>query len=419
MEITNRLLGTSAIIKPDQRDAVGVDLNGIIRRLLLFDTYILKSLRLQEFQHLVQLLGFEATMQLLKSPAFHVQCECVTVAQTGQASVLAHRERKGSLPPLSYCISAVDAADHKKYVHDCLLHLHNIPGLDAKHVIKLKRAIADKLIRLPAGFAGSVSSQTTGNILTKPHLLRKSVQIAAQQISKIQINDFEMEAIALDSEDIRVETNLADKYGLDVGTVHTVVERGLLGIGGMTQRFAEMQAYSALSGFVGDDLPLVYEQLDFLGRALDPEAKERQFRRIVSLAGFPDFGPAVAERQVNIDRLLEIRESTECIEFRAWLSTLDSASDDDVKERVSSLRAKLGNAIQTGEGKAVRLLATTGIGLIPGVGLIAGAAAAAVDSFLLEKVLPKSGPIVFLSKLYPSVFEESIGRAPHSFLPLE
>lgn len=83
----------------------------------------------------------------------------------------------------------------------------------------------------------------------------------------------------------------------------------------------------------------------------------------------------------------------------------ENASDLEIKERVSSLRARLGNAVQTLPGKAIRLLATTGIGLIPPVGPVIGFLAGAVDTFLLEKMLPKSGVVVFLSNLYPSIFD--------------
>jgi hypothetical protein len=55
-------------------------------------------------------------------------------------------------------------------------------------------------------------------------------------------------------------------------------------------------------------------------------------------------------------------------------------------------------------GKFVRLATTTGIGLIPGVGLAAGIAASAIDSFLVDRVLPKSGVVAFLTETYPSLF---------------
>ena len=53
MDITRRLIGTSGILKESQPDIVGVDLDSIIRRLILFDTYILKTIKLEEFHSLL------------------------------------------------------------------------------------------------------------------------------------------------------------------------------------------------------------------------------------------------------------------------------------------------------------------------------------------------------------------------------
>jgi hypothetical protein len=78
MDITRRLIGTSGILKESQPDIVGVDLDSIIRRLIMFDTYILKTIKLQEFPFLVAELGFSGTMQLLESPAFQIEGECTT-----------------------------------------------------------------------------------------------------------------------------------------------------------------------------------------------------------------------------------------------------------------------------------------------------------------------------------------------------
>ena len=64
----------------------------------------------------------------------------------------------------------------------------------------------------------------------------------------------------------------------------------------------------------------------------------------------------------------------------------------------------LQSALPTTKSKAVRFLVTLGIGFTPLVGLFLGPVASAIDKFLLEKVLPKSGLIAFLSRLYPSIF---------------
>ena len=53
----------------------------------------------------------------------------------------------------------------------------------------------------------------------------------------------------------------------------------------------------------------------------------------------------------------------------------------------------------------MRVLASAGIGLIPIVGALAGLTAGFADSFIVDKLLPESGAVAFISQLYPPVFE--------------
>ncbi len=406
MDITKRNLGT-AVIADEGHAIVGADVGGILRRLVLFDTFILKSIRLQEFPFVVAALGYDGTMELLKSSAFELQCESVALGQTGQTSVLESRVAKGILPPLSYCISGIDTHDHEEYIHKALQPLHEIPGLGHRQVLALKRAIVGKIVRLCPGFAGKVAAQATSDIVSKPHLVKSAVAHAAKRVLNTPtIPEFRIEVHPIDAEDIRVDTDLTQLLDLDLQATHDIIGQGLLAVGSMGQRFAEMEAHSAVNGFIEDDLPLVYEHLDFLSRQLSPEMKEGRLRRVIELAGLPDFSPALSEHKVNVSRLLEICQSGECREFRNFLGTTDGLSDNEIRERLTSIRSRFGNAIQTAEGKAVRFLTTTGIGLIPGIGLIAGSVASALDTFVLEKILPKSGLVAFVSKLYPSIFEK-------------
>ena len=68
-----------------------------------------------------------------------------------------------------------------------------------------------------------------------------------------------------------------------------------------------------------------------------------------------------------------------------------------MKNKLASLAGRSG-------GKAVRLVATTLIGNIPVAGLFLGPAAGAIDSFLVDRVLPQSGVFAFLTDMYPSLF---------------
>jgi hypothetical protein len=105
-----------------------------------------------------------------------------------------------------------------------------------------------------------------------------------------------------------------------------------------------------------------------------------------------------------VDLLLKVRESGECREFREWLSTLEDVSDEEIRQMVASIKSKMASLAGSARGKLIRLAATTGIGLIPVIGQITGAAASAIDSFLVDRVLPRSGIVAFLTEQYPSLF---------------
>src|SRR4051812_38539871 len=81
----------------------GPDIGSILRRLLLFETVILHSNRLQEISAFVQTLGLEQTLTLLASGALRIHCYQQAVAQTGQS--IARADQKPALPLGSYCIT--------------------------------------------------------------------------------------------------------------------------------------------------------------------------------------------------------------------------------------------------------------------------------------------------------------------------
>ena len=76
--LQKHLLGTS-------QDSDGqVDVGGILRRLLLFETYTMESKQLQELPAIVERLGLEETLSLLDCGAFKIYLDAFSIAQNGQ-----------------------------------------------------------------------------------------------------------------------------------------------------------------------------------------------------------------------------------------------------------------------------------------------------------------------------------------------
>jgi hypothetical protein len=61
--------------------------------------------------------------------------------------------------------------------------------------------------------------------------------------------------------------------------------------------------------------------------------------------------------------------------------------------------------MNTKPGKVIRFLTTTGLGLVPGAGIVLGPAASAADTFVVDRLLKKSGIVTFVGKMYPALFE--------------
>jgi hypothetical protein len=80
----NRLQAPAGVFIPDE-DRVDVDVSAFVRRLILFDQYILDSTRLREIPALVAVLGSSGLIALLNSEALKVQLDATTLSQSGHA----------------------------------------------------------------------------------------------------------------------------------------------------------------------------------------------------------------------------------------------------------------------------------------------------------------------------------------------
>ena len=185
---------------------------------------------------------------------------------------------------------------------------------------------------------------------------------------------------------------------------HDIVQPSIAAVANLNQRIADMAAYSAITGFRDSEAPLLFGKLAGIIAPQNPRAIEEQFARVITIANLPDF---VTGKRVDVDRPLRARDSAECRDFRAWLSNLEGVSDAQVADMVGGVRNEIASMIRSGAGKTLRLALTTAIGLIPGVGLVAGPVAGIVDSFVVEKMFPTSGAFAFLTQTYPSLFVSS------------
>jgi hypothetical protein len=396
MDIGRRLIGVSAIHSADFK-IVDVDMTGLIRRLLLFDKYVLVSTKLEEFPHLVRYLGLEGLQELLAAKLIEIRCECFQPGQTAQTRFEGHP----TYPLFTYRFDWIDAHDRRKYIHDCLQNVHNSPGLQRKQVSKLKLAIVDAIHPLPTEERKEWGPSSQNDLLHNSKLVRTSIDLAIRSRTGQENVPFSFSLSRGDGDTYRVSTDLGDRLHVNELEAHGIIERGLIGVVALTQALGEMKAYSAVSGFRDEELPLFRHKLDFLAESASSQTKEANFRRVIDIAELPSF--PLDESKISVEKLLKIRESAEAREFRDWLVGVGDVSEKEIRERVNGLRSILGLKINRTVGKAMRFLITTGVGLIPNA-IVPALALSAIDQFALDKILPRSGITAFVNELYPSIF---------------
>jgi hypothetical protein len=404
MSIGTRLLGPCAEF-PSGPESIAVDVGALIRRLILFDTYFLESYRLLEIPRLISAFGSSGLIALLQSGVLKIQCELVTIAHVGQTMMSDKRRRKGPLPLGSFELTVVKSAEPDKYLHDALQNVNQVGGLALKQAIKIKKGIVEALVNSPP-HTGADTLANTRLDLTKPDLLRIAIVGAAQRIEGLELRSHDLVArvVTIDDEDFSVESNLGALTGLDEARIHSVLQAAISALANTNFRLEGMKIYNALSGVIDQDVAFLGEKLGFLLREIAPQAREQRFDRVIELAGLPDISTEADSHLIDVDQLLKIRQTRECSEFREWIQRLDGLSDKDVIERVRGISALLGGLVQSKEGKVVRLLVSSALGLIPGYGTALGVVAGALDMFVIDRVFQQSGPAAFVNSHYRSLF---------------
>lgn len=410
MDFRNRLLASAAEVKTEDREQIKFFAGEFVERLILFEEYILESIRLKEIPHLVRLFGCSPVLELLKSGKLKIYCDAVTMASTGQTGgALESRRIKGNLPEGSYCLDMIRVAFHKDYISKNLQQIHEINGTSHKEAKKLKLAIVEKLVYFPESALRQIQTQTIADIKNQDPAIKIAIdsRIQNHMHQEIDPNSLELKIEFIDETDFRVESNIETKYGLDKQTVHKIVERGLLGIGGRNQRIAQMEAFNSLVGFKSEEVKLLDWKVDFIMRKLSHETPSNKFRKVLSIKGLPDFSQAASAGDIDLVKLLEMSESRECIDFRTWLWSQETIDSDELKERLESLSQKFKDFRQTKFGKTIYWLASNSLGFIPGVGTLVSLGLSFYDEFLVKDVLPQGGAMTFINNKLPTVYKET------------
>lgn len=394
MTPTRRVLGPVAI-HGEGNHVVSVDLGVFVIRMLLSETYVLQTIRLEDLVLLTQTFDQSGILTLFHAKALQLYYDSFTIGQTGQARAdLNFRDNNKRLPLCSYSFSEIRAAEEERYFESACQSLN--PAL--------QEAIKANRIAIPADFKSEVFGGFYGDIRRSPEVLEAAVRHDLKKLG-IKARNLKLSVNETDPEDFRVENNLVTEFGLSEQTAHQVIERAILASADLNVRFVQMKACEAVSGIQDKDLPVLQAKFGAAVNLLKTDDGEKQFDRIAQITGLQT--PIFGQTKIDAEKLLKIRDSDDCRAFRDWLANTESLSDKEVKDRVRGLNARIRHAINSSTGKALRLLVSVGLSFIPHTAGAVGVGASIIDMFILERLAPRDAVVAFLSDLYPSVFKKT------------
>jgi hypothetical protein len=370
----------------------GIDLGVLLRRLLLFDVVVVQSVRLLEIPPLIRAFGRAGFMELFQSGILKISCE--------SRGIITATARDGvpSLPPSHFTFGNFEIGDRVSVLRKNLCGLQGIPGLGNAQRQTLEDTIVAGLARPGPDYNSQLLGQIELDIRNNSPALRIAVARRLTDELGRSVPSFRIHVEEREYRIFHIVTDLGDVCGFSEKQTHDVLQSSVSAIANLNQRVADMSAYSSIACFEESEAPLLFGKLTGVLAQFNPKPIEGEFERVVAIASLPDFVPG---KRLDVEKLLRARESPECAEFRSWLTTLDRASDEQIADMVRGLRRRLGSLVSSGPGKILRLAATTAIGLL---GIPLGVAAGTFDSFLIDRILPSSGVVAFLTKTYPSLF---------------
>lgn len=394
VNMQRRVLGSSAIVGRNG-EISGIDFDLLIHRLLLFDGYVLRTVRFKELPYLLEALGYDQTLELLKCGLLEIRCE---VMQIGSA----RDEELKRLNRLTFDLIWIQAHDWDKYVADCLQDVRSQLSLPEPKWNALESAIRNAIRRIDDSVNKEIGESFTHTVDTAQAVLLESTRLAARRRrTPIVLPEFQIQIDRKDGADLMYADTDLRYTRIPKEEVREIVRDGLMGIATLEHMIGEMKGYQAIGGFSPQELPVFEKKLSGLTHLVDPTETERQGLRVAKVVGLPHFDAKNAH--LKIDRLLSARESDDLRAFRDWLATSEDLTDDEVRRLLRGYRARVANFIRGGSASMVRLMVEGGIGIRHP---LAGIAMSVLDFFLVEHLLPHSGPAAFVNKTFPSLFEK-------------
>lgn len=381
----------------------------LVRRILLFDKVTLETAGFREVPAMVKVFGYDGLMTLLESGVLHFKRHGKVLAEWATGGILGPPDNRVRLNPDCFAFGYVSLPEFERKKHNGEAFAEFAPRLDLadKQVVKLKRAIADRIVYEPPFKSELLTTVRRGDF----SLLVESIALVATEEFKASISadDIKLDIDQISGEGLKhgdtifkVDSNVREIAGVDAEVERQILQQAFFGVQGVDQRLATMDALEGIGGFRPREQHLFNLRFEAVLPLIDFNAPEENLMRIIEIAGLPDLSQG--EFSVDAERLLEVRASDAAVALRDWLPNISAMPDEEVAALFEELSEKVASIYQSKAGKAIRFLVSAGLDFLPQGGTVASLGFDALDSFVLEN-LTQPGPVSFLSDTYSAIYK--------------
>lgn len=381
------------------------DIGEFLKRIFLFDTVYLHSVRLTEVAPIIQCIGVDHFILLLKSGTVKFILDPVFITSVGQKATLLKRGQRNILPFGSYSFASLSLPQEKAQVSEMLSNI--IPQgytISKRNLKKLKLEIVENITKSPDDVVYGINSCMSTDLMSNNPIINYFIkkQLLDTGLPIDRFSELEAQASHITDKDFKISTNLGPLYGITIENEHNLVEGAIRALGNLNVRILEMASYDAISCFKDDDVAAFESRIKHLLMKSQEANIQESLNKVVVINGLPDFSEVGRLYKLNVPKLIKLKESDDYKVFRDFLHANIHHSAAEVKKNVRSFRGRLATITDSPVISSMRFFTNCGVGLIDP---ISGIISSVVDKYIFEKLLPRSGPVSIIKRGYPSLFE--------------
>lgn len=375
------------------------DLTSLVAHLILSDHVVLRSSAFGEIGAMVRTFGFDATLELLASDALSIYCHYMQVADLSQTVGFGTVHRPEPLPLFSYHFGFTEP---QEYVERGLRRIDDIDGLTLGQTMDLKKCAVGKLAVADTQCGRNALDQLAADLTENRGYVQAAVHEVLRRVGiEVDTVPWTLRVTEQNPHDYLVETDRPQKVSISDKRASGLISSGLMALGQLNSTLEEMRHHAAIDEFNDDDIRLIRARVSHTLGLLDASQQERRLWRLIGLHRSFQAMPVHPAVTVDLRALLRFRDTSECKDFRRWLAETDDIADDDLRQQLNSVEARLGSAAATAVGRTLRWLTISGIGLA--LNPVAAVALGAADAFLLQRLLDVPTPILVMNRDVPSI----------------